>query len=89
MIDHFLGDLFGVLYCSAVLCSVADTHLKLLEHAVSGVRFLTGGVLVSVIFLFLFSFSEQLWLFIGLSKTPPQETFFTHLTVQSMGPNHP
>ena len=23
------------------------------------------------------------------SKTPPQETSFTHLTVQSMGPNHP
>ena len=26
-------------YCSAVWCSAADTHLKLLERAVSGARF--------------------------------------------------
>ena len=32
-------------YCSAMWCSAADTHLKLLDHAVSGARFLTGGVL--------------------------------------------
>ena len=25
-------------------CSAADTHLKLLDHAISGDRFLTGGV---------------------------------------------
>ena len=25
-------------------CSVADTHIKLLDRAVSGARFLTGGV---------------------------------------------
>ena len=31
-------------YCSAVWCSAADTHLKLLARAVSGARFLTGGV---------------------------------------------
>ena len=31
-------------YCSAVWCSAADTHLKLLDLAVSGARFLTGGV---------------------------------------------
>ena len=31
-------------YCSAVWCSAADTHLKLLDHAVSGARFITGGV---------------------------------------------
>ena len=31
-------------YCSAVWCSAADTHLKLLERAVSGTRFLTGCV---------------------------------------------
>ena len=31
-------------YCSAVWCSAADTHLKLLDHAFSGARFLTGGV---------------------------------------------
>ena len=31
-------------YCSAVWCSAADTHLKLVDHAVSGARFLTGGV---------------------------------------------
>ena len=51
MIDHFLGDAFGVLSCQfwssvlhAVWCSTADTHLKLLDRAVSGARFLTGGV---------------------------------------------
>ena len=50
MIDRFLGDAFEVLscqvleYCSAVWCSAADTHLKLLDRAVSGARFLTGGV---------------------------------------------
>ena len=31
-------------YCSAVGCFAADTHLKLLERAVSCARFLTGGV---------------------------------------------
>ena len=31
-------------YCSAVWCSAADTHLKLLDRAVSGARFVTGGV---------------------------------------------
>ena len=30
--------------CSAVWCSAADTHLKLLDRSVSGARFLTGGV---------------------------------------------
>ena len=41
----FRGFVLPVLeYCSAVWCSVADTHLKLLDRAVSGARFLTGGV---------------------------------------------
>ena len=31
-------------YCSAVWCSAADKHLKLLDRAVSGARFLTMGV---------------------------------------------
>ena len=31
-------------YCSAVWCSTADTHLKLLGRVVSGASFLTGGV---------------------------------------------
>ena len=31
-------------YCSADWCSATDTHLKLLDRAVSGARFLTGGV---------------------------------------------
>ena len=31
-------------YCSAVWCSAADTHLKLLDRAVIGARFLTGRV---------------------------------------------
>ena len=31
-------------YCSAVWCSAADTHVKLLDRADSGARFLTGGV---------------------------------------------
>ena len=30
-------------YCSAVWCSAADTHLKLLDRAVSGALFLIGG----------------------------------------------
>ena len=29
-------------YCSAVWCSAADTHLKLLDRVVNGARFLTG-----------------------------------------------
>ena len=41
----FLGFVLPVLeYYSAVWCSAADTHLKLLDRAVSGDRFLTGGV---------------------------------------------
>ena len=49
MIDPFLGGfrdfvLPALEYCSAVWCSAADTHLKLLDRAVSGPRFLTGGV---------------------------------------------
>ena len=50
MIDYFLGDAYGgfVLailgYCSPVWCSAADTHLKQLDRAVSGARFLTGCV---------------------------------------------
>ena len=31
-------------YCSAVWCSAADTHLRLLDRLVSGASFLTGGV---------------------------------------------
>ena len=34
---------FGI--CSAVWCSAADTHLKLLDRVVSGASFLAGGVL--------------------------------------------
>ena len=42
---YFRGFVLPVLeYCSAVWCSAADTHLKLLDSAVSGARFLTGGV---------------------------------------------
>ena len=41
----FRGFVLPVLeYCSAVRCSAADTHLKLLDRADSGDRFLTGGV---------------------------------------------
>ena len=41
----FRGFVLPVLeYYSAVWCSTADTHLKLLDRAVSGARFLTGGV---------------------------------------------
>ena len=42
---RFRGFVLRVLeYCSAVWCSSADTHLKLLDRAVSGARFLTVGV---------------------------------------------
>ena len=41
----FRGFVLPVLeHCSAVWCSAADTHLKLLDRAVSGARFLTAGV---------------------------------------------
>ena len=41
----FQGFVLPVLeYCSAVWCLAADTYLKLLDRAVSGARFLTGGV---------------------------------------------
>ena len=41
----FRGFVLPVLeYCSAVWCSAADTHLKLLDRAVSRARFPTGGV---------------------------------------------
>ena len=50
MINCFLVDDFRVLFCpfrtvhSAVWCSAADTHLKLLDRVVSGASFLTGCV---------------------------------------------
>ena len=50
MIDRFFGRCFRCFvlpvleYCSAVWCSAADTQFKLLDRAVSGARFLTGGV---------------------------------------------
>ena len=41
----FWGFVLPVLeYCFAVWCSAANTHLKLLDRAVSGAWFLTGGV---------------------------------------------
>ena len=41
----FRGFVLPVLeYCSAVWCPAADTHLKLLDRALSGTRFLTGGL---------------------------------------------
>ena len=41
----FKGFVLPVLeYCSAYWCSAADTHLKLLDRAVTGARFLTMGV---------------------------------------------
>ena len=42
----FWGFVLPVLeYCSAVWCSAADTHLKLLDRVVSGDCFTAGGVL--------------------------------------------
>ena len=42
---RFRGLVLPVLkYCSAVWCSAADTHHKLLDRAVSCARFLVGGV---------------------------------------------
>ena len=41
----FRGYVLPVLeYCSAVWCSAADTHLRLLDRVASGASFLTGGV---------------------------------------------
>ena len=50
MIDCFLEAAFRVLscpfwkYCSAVWCSAADAHIKLLDSVFNGASFLTGGV---------------------------------------------
>ena len=50
MIDHFLRDasrgfvLLVLEYCTVVWRSAADRHLKLLDRALSGARFLTGSV---------------------------------------------
>ena len=49
--DKFIGRCFWgfvlpvLEYCSAVWCSAADTHLKLLDCAVSGACCLAGGML--------------------------------------------
>ena len=41
----FRGVVMPVLeYCSAVWCSAADTHLRLVDRVVNGASFLTGGV---------------------------------------------
>ena len=41
----FRGFVLPVLeYCTAVWCSAADIHLRLLDRVVSGASFLTGGV---------------------------------------------
>ena len=46
----FRGFVLPVLeYCSAVWCSAADTHLRLLDRVVSGAIFLTGGVFECVL----------------------------------------
>ena len=42
MLSEFCLPVFE--YCSAVWCSAANTHLKLLDRVVSGDSFLTGGV---------------------------------------------
>ena len=45
LVRCFRGFVLPVLeYYSAVWCSAADTHLKLLDRAISGARFLAGGV---------------------------------------------
>ena len=45
LVRCFLGFVLPVLeYCSAVWCSAANTHLRLLDRVVGGARFLTGGV---------------------------------------------
>ena len=41
MLSGFCPARFGV-YCSAVWCSAADTHIKLLDRVVSGASFLTA-----------------------------------------------
>ena len=45
----FWGFVLPVLeYCSAVRCSAADAHLKLLDRVVSGACFIAGGVLTVI-----------------------------------------
>ena len=56
-----------------------------------GILFKLCSVGVGGLFLFLFlgSFLNSCGCLAAKSKTPPHETFFPHLTVQRMGPNHP
>ena len=57
----FRGFVLPVLeYCYAVWCSAADIHLKLLERAVSGARFLTE-VCLSVTLLIVDSWQYLVW----------------------------
>ena len=43
--SNFRGLVLPVLWhCSAVWCSAADIHIKLLDSVVTGERFLTGSV---------------------------------------------
>ena len=50
LVRYFRGFVLPVLnYCSAVWCSVADTHLKLLDRAASGARFLIGVCLSAIV----------------------------------------
>ena len=45
LVRCFRGFVLPVLkYCSAIWCSAADTHLRLLDHVVNGASFLTEGV---------------------------------------------
>ena len=44
MLSGFCPVSFGELFCSLVLGWAADTHIKLLDRALSGARFLTDGV---------------------------------------------
>ena len=44
--------LLALEYCSAVWCSAADTHARLLERVVSGASFLTGVCLSVILLIF-------------------------------------
>ena len=51
----FRGFVLPVLECcSAVWCSAADTHLRILDRALSGGRFLTGGMFEGAILCMLY-----------------------------------
>ena len=65
-------------------------HMATTHNSVLNLELLVDNTKIVGFVLFLDSFLNSCGCSTAKSKTPPQETiFFTHLPVQSLGPNHP